>query len=45
MSPWKILMLQERKFRRLRGLKKMRKVYCGADFKNNEVDSDDQIAA
>jgi putative transposase len=42
---WKILLLQEKKFRRLRGYKKLLKVYCSADFKNKEVDDDDQIAA
>ena len=42
---WKILMLQEKKFRRLMGFELLRNVYQSAGFKINEVDNDDQIAA
>ena len=42
---WKILILQQKKFRRLRGFKKLHKIYSAAHPENNEVDIDDQIAA
>ena len=43
---WKILMLQEKKFRRLRGFKKLQDVYCNAEFRmDRKIFKNDKLAA